>query len=52
MHGLKMRAALLSVVMFIGLWVAPLALAQDKPRQGGILEVALSGGQNCYSKSL
>lgn len=41
-HG-KITGLMLSVVLLVGLWAAPLALAQDKPQHGGILEVALSG---------
>jgi peptide/nickel transport system substrate-binding protein len=33
---------MLSVALLVGLWTAPLALAQDKPRHGGILNVALA----------
>jgi peptide/nickel transport system substrate-binding protein len=33
----------LSVVALLGLWAAPMALAEEKPRSGGILQVALSG---------
>jgi peptide/nickel transport system substrate-binding protein len=43
MQGLKVSVALLSFVMLIGLWGAPSALAEEKPRYGGILQVALSG---------
>jgi len=39
----KVAAFLLSAVVVIGLWAAPLARAEEKPRYGGILEVALSG---------
>ena len=40
-HG-KITGFMLSVVLLVGLWTAPLALAQDKPRHGGILNVALA----------
>jgi peptide/nickel transport system substrate-binding protein len=43
MQGLKVGVALLSFVTFIGLWAAPMALAEEKPRDGGILQVALAG---------
>jgi hypothetical protein len=33
----------LSVILLIGLWAASSALAQEKPRYGGILKVALAG---------
>jgi peptide/nickel transport system substrate-binding protein len=39
---LKVGAALLSFVTLIGLWAAPMALAQEQPRRGGILQVALA----------
>jgi peptide/nickel transport system substrate-binding protein len=34
---------MLSVVMLVGLWAVPSALAEEKPRRGGILRVALAG---------
>ena len=34
---------MLSVVLVVGLWAAPAALAEEKPRRGGILKVALAG---------
>jgi peptide/nickel transport system substrate-binding protein len=34
---------MLSVVLLIGLWAAPAALAQEKPQKGGVLRVALAG---------
>ena len=34
---------LLSVILMCGLWTAPEALAQEKPRRGGMLRVALAG---------
>ena len=40
-HG-KITGFMLSVVLLVGLWTTPLALAQDKPRHGGILNVALA----------
>src|SRR5262245_31304027 len=33
---------MLSVVMLVGLWAAPAAPADEKPRRGGILNVALA----------
>ena len=33
----------LSVVLLVGLWAAPSALAEDKPQKGGVLRVALAG---------
>jgi peptide/nickel transport system substrate-binding protein len=33
---------LLSVVLMVGLWAAPAVLAEEKPRYGGILRVALA----------
>ena len=35
-------ALILSIVLVVGLWVAPVALAEEKPRRGGILNVALA----------
>jgi peptide/nickel transport system substrate-binding protein len=43
MRGLKIGVLLLAVVMLVGLWAAPSALAQEKPRRGGMLRVALAG---------
>jgi peptide/nickel transport system substrate-binding protein len=34
--------AILSFVILIGLWTAPMALAQEQPRRGGVLQVALA----------
>ena len=42
MPTLKVGAILLSVVMVIGLSAAPLAIAQEQPRRGGVLRVALA----------
>jgi len=39
----QMLGLMLSVVMLVGLWAAPAALAQDKPQRGGVLRVALAG---------
>jgi peptide/nickel transport system substrate-binding protein len=33
----------LSVVLMVGLWTASAALAEEKPRRGGVLRVALAG---------
>src|SRR6266700_5510040 len=43
MRGLKSGGLLLAIVMFAGLWAAPSSLAEEKPRRGGILRVALAG---------
>src|SRR6266704_463024 len=43
MRGLKIDVLLLAVVMLAGLWAAPSALAEEKPRRGGMLRVALAG---------
>ena len=43
MRGLKISALLLAVVMLVGLWAAPSALAEEKPRYGGMLRVAIAG---------
>jgi peptide/nickel transport system substrate-binding protein len=42
MRSLKLGVILLSFVMLVGLWAAPLAVAQDQPRRGGVLRVALA----------
>src|SRR5919108_4540153 len=41
MRGLKIGGLLL--VMLLGLWATPSALAEEKPRRGGMLRVALAG---------
>ena len=43
MRGFKIGVLLLAVVMLAGLWTAPSALAQEKPRRGGMLRVAIAG---------
>jgi peptide/nickel transport system substrate-binding protein len=43
MRGLKIGALLLCVVMLVGLWVVPPALAEEKLHRGGMLRVALAG---------
>ena len=43
MQGIKMRVAVLCLVTLIGLWATPMALAEEQPRRGGILQVALAG---------
>jgi peptide/nickel transport system substrate-binding protein len=43
MRGLKVGVVLYSFVTLIGLWAAPMALAEEKPRSGGIFQVALAG---------
>ena len=43
MRGLKIGALLLAVVMLVGLWAVPSALADEKPRYGGTLRVAIAG---------
>ena len=43
MRGLKIGALLLAVMMLVGLWAAPSALAEEKPRYGGMLRVAIAG---------
>ena len=42
MRNLKPGVILLSVVILVGLWAAPLAMAQEQPRRGGVLRVALA----------
>ena len=39
----KVIGLLLSVVMVVGLWAAPSALAEEQPRRGGVLRVAIAG---------
>jgi peptide/nickel transport system substrate-binding protein len=41
-HG-KVTGFVLSVMMVVGLWTAPVALAEEKPQRGGVLRVALAG---------
>jgi peptide/nickel transport system substrate-binding protein len=43
MRGFKKSMWLLAVVMLMGLWAVPPALAEDKPHYGGVLRVALAG---------
>jgi peptide/nickel transport system substrate-binding protein len=43
MRGLKIGVLLLAVVMLVGLGTVSPALAEDKPRRGGMLRVALAG---------
>ena len=39
----KVIGLMLSVVLVVGLWAVPAALAEEKPRRGGILNAALAG---------
>ncbi len=43
MHAFKIVVCLVSAVLLVSLWAAPLAMAQEKPRYGGHLNVALAG---------
>src|SRR5690349_17855441 len=43
MRGLKIGALLLAVVMLVGLEIVSPALAEEQPRRGGMLRVALAG---------
>src|SRR5215471_8720959 len=43
MKGLQIGALLLALVLLVGLWAVPITLAQEKPRSGGTLRVALAG---------
>ncbi|HEY7494784.1 MAG TPA: ABC transporter substrate-binding protein, partial [Candidatus Tectomicrobia bacterium] len=43
MRGFRLSVWLLSVAMVVGLWTAPSALAEEKPRRGGVLRVAIAG---------
>jgi len=38
-----MLGLILSVVLVLGLWAVPAALAEEKPQKGGVLRVALAG---------
>src|SRR3989454_5316789 len=42
MRSFKVGVILLPVVMLMGLWAAPSAMAQEQPRRGGILRAALA----------
>ena len=42
MRSFKVGVILLGVVMLMSLWAAPLAVAQEQPRRGGVLRVALA----------
>jgi peptide/nickel transport system substrate-binding protein len=42
MRSVKVGAILLTVVMLVGLWATPVVLAQEQPRRGGVLRVALA----------
>ncbi len=39
----EMLGLILSVVLVLGLWAVPAALAEEKPQKGGVLRVALAG---------
>src|SRR5262250_1643321 len=39
----KVIGLMLSVVLVVGLWAVPSALAEEKPRHGGVLRVAIAG---------
>jgi len=43
MTGLKTGVRVLALILLAGLWAVPVALAQEKPRTGGTLRVALAG---------
>jgi peptide/nickel transport system substrate-binding protein len=40
---LRVRAVLLGCITLLSLWAAPVALAAEQPRRGGILHIALAG---------
>ena len=42
MRWFKMGVCCLSVMLLVGLWAVPLGVAEEKPRSGGILNVALA----------
>src|SRR5881296_277716 len=39
----KVIGLLFGVVLVVGLWAAPVAVAEEKPRLGGVLRVAIAG---------
>ena len=39
----KLIGLMLSVVLVVGLWATPVALAEEQPRRGGVLRVAIAG---------
>src|SRR5262245_66290276 len=39
----KLLGLMLSVVLVVGLWATPVALAEEQPRRGGVLRVAIAG---------
>ncbi len=43
MRGFKVGVLFLSAMLLLGLWVAPMGFAEEQPRRGGILQVALAG---------
>jgi peptide/nickel transport system substrate-binding protein len=43
MRACKMGVCILTVLLCMGLWSAPWALAEEQPRYGGILQVAVAG---------
>lgn len=43
MRACKMSVCLLTVLLCMGLWGAPWALAAEKPQYGGILHMAVAG---------
>jgi peptide/nickel transport system substrate-binding protein len=43
MRSLKLAALVLSAVMILGVCMAPLALAAEKPQYGGVMRVAIEG---------
>jgi peptide/nickel transport system substrate-binding protein len=43
MTRLKTIAFILSLGMLVGLWIAPVALAEEKPHYGGVMRVAIQG---------
>ena len=42
MRGFKVSLLCLGLVLFMGLWGAPPAMAQEQPRYGGVLRIALA----------
>src|SRR4030095_12037991 len=43
MRGLKIGELLLAMVLLVGLWAGPVALAEEEPRRGGVVRGAIAG---------
>ena len=51
MRGFKVGVYFLNVMLLMGLWAASLAMAQEKPRSGGILQVALAADPPAWTRT-